>query len=162
MELLNDYDCEIKYHPGKANVVADALSRKERIKPIRVKALRIDVKPDWKDQIKEIQEEALKEENIKAERMVGKEKLLAKGEDGVYRFGQRMWIPKLRDTQTKVLDEAHKTKYNIHPGADKMYHNIKEYYWWPNMKRTIAQYIEKCLTCLQVKIEHQKPTGLLQ
>ncbi|KAI3777140.1 hypothetical protein L1987_46934 [Smallanthus sonchifolius] len=83
MELTNDYDCEIKYHPGKSNVVADALSWKERIKPIKIRALRLEIKRDWMDQIKEIQFQALHEDNIKKERMVGKEKLLNKGNDGI-------------------------------------------------------------------------------
>ncbi|KAI3819447.1 hypothetical protein L1987_13283 [Smallanthus sonchifolius] len=161
MELINDYDCEIKYHPGKANVVADALSRKERIKPIKIKALRLEIKIDWMDQIKETQIQALHEDNIKKEHMVGKEKLLNKGNDRILRFENRIWIPILGKIQTKVMDEAHKSKYSIHPGADKMYKGLKTHYWWPNMKRSIAQYIEKCLTCLQVKIKHQKPTGQL-
>ncbi|KAK1424442.1 hypothetical protein QVD17_19772 [Tagetes erecta] len=139
MELLSDYDCEIKYHPGKANVVADALSRKERVKPIRVRALQIVVTIDWKDQIVEAQEKALKEESIRKERMVGKEGLLTKGKDEILR-----------------------SKYSIHPGTYKMFKSLKEHYWWPNMKRSIAQYVQRCLTCLQVKIEHKKPAGLLQ
>ncbi|XP_035830815.1 uncharacterized protein LOC118480199, partial [Helianthus annuus] len=89
VELLNDYECAIKYHPGKANVVADALSE-------------------------------------------------------------------------LVMDEAHKSRYSVHPGSDKMYHDIRTTYWWPNMKALIATYVGKCLTCARVKIEYQKPSGLLQ
>ena len=59
------------------------------------------------------------------------------------------------------MDKAHKSKYSIHPDADKMYHGIKELYWWPNMKADIATYVGKCLTCSKVKSEHQKPSGLL-
>ncbi|KAI3732775.1 hypothetical protein L1987_63983 [Smallanthus sonchifolius] len=70
MELINDYDCEIKYQIGKANVVADALSRKEKVKPIKIRALRLEVRVDSMDQIKEIQTQALQEDNIKKERMV--------------------------------------------------------------------------------------------
>ncbi|KAJ9557143.1 hypothetical protein OSB04_011757 [Centaurea solstitialis] len=60
------------------------------------------------------------------------------------------------------MDEAHQTKYSVHPGADKMYNGLKEHYWWPRMKMDIALYVSKCLTCAKVKVEHQKPSGLLQ
>ena len=59
------------------------------------------------------------------------------------------------------MTEAHTSRYSIHPGADKMYHNLKSDYWWPGMKRDIAEYVSKCLTCSMVKIEHQRPSGLL-
>ncbi|GJY10858.1 putative reverse transcriptase domain-containing protein [Tanacetum coccineum] len=60
------------------------------------------------------------------------------------------------------MDEAHKSKYFVHPGADKMYYDLRDRYWWPRMKKDIAVYVSKCLTCLKVKAEHQRPSGLLQ
>ncbi|GJT22982.1 putative reverse transcriptase domain-containing protein [Tanacetum coccineum] len=60
------------------------------------------------------------------------------------------------------MDEAHKTKYSVHPGVDKMYHDLRDIYWWPEIKRDIATYVSKCLTCSKVKAEHQRPLGLLQ
>ncbi|GKD24002.1 putative reverse transcriptase domain-containing protein [Tanacetum coccineum] len=60
------------------------------------------------------------------------------------------------------MDEAHKSKYSVHPGADKMYYDLRDRYWWPGMKKDIAEYVSKCLTCLKVKAEHQRPFGLLQ
>ncbi|GKC89860.1 putative reverse transcriptase domain-containing protein [Tanacetum coccineum] len=59
------------------------------------------------------------------------------------------------------MHESHKSKYSVHPGSDKMYQDMKQLYWWPNMKADIATYVSKCLTCLKVKAEHQKPSGLL-
>ena len=72
-------------------------------------------------------------------------------------FMNRVWIPCYGDLRQLILDEAHKSKYSIHPGADKMYHDLKEFYWWPGMKKDIAMYVNGCLTCLKVKAEHQKP-----
>ncbi|KAD4981942.1 hypothetical protein E3N88_18613 [Mikania micrantha] len=138
VELLSDYDCEIKYRPGKANVIADALSRKERIIPLRARALGMTLQTSLKTQISEGQKEALKDANLAVESLRGLEK------------------------QLELKDDAHKSKYSIHPGADKMYHDLKELYWWPGMKRDIATYVGKCLTCSKVKAEHQKPSGLLQ
>ncbi|GJR33383.1 putative reverse transcriptase domain-containing protein [Tanacetum coccineum] len=60
------------------------------------------------------------------------------------------------------MDEAYKSKYSVHPGADKMYYDLRDRYWWPGMKKDIAEYVSKCLTCLKVKVEHQRPSGLLQ
>nr|GEU37744.1 putative reverse transcriptase domain-containing protein [Tanacetum cinerariifolium] len=81
---------------------------------------------------------------------------------GVKYLNGRAWIPKSYNLGKVVMDKAHRSRYSIHPGADKMYKDLKEYYWWPGMKKDIALYVGKCLTCATVKEEHQKPSGLLQ
>ncbi|GKE90813.1 putative reverse transcriptase domain-containing protein, partial [Tanacetum coccineum] len=63
------------------------------------------------------------------------------------------------DVRTLIMDEAHKSKYCVHPGADKMYYDLRDRYWWPGMKRDIDVYVSRCLTCLKVKAEHQRPTS---
>ncbi|GJU28391.1 putative reverse transcriptase domain-containing protein [Tanacetum coccineum] len=136
LELLVDYDCEIRYHPGKANVVADALSRKERIKPLR-------------------------EENIKAENLQGMDKAFEIRPDETRCIKNRSWLPLFGNLRDLIMHESHKLKYSIHPGSDKMYLDLKKLYWWPNMKAIIAEYVRKCLTCSRVKAECQKPSGLL-
>ena len=162
LELIKDYDCEILYHPGKANVVADALSRKEEHPPIRVKSYALVITPDFLTQLRKVQIEALKDENVKDERIFGLKNDLGENEYGVKTRFNRMWIPKSGDLRSKVLDEAHKSRYSIHPGATKMYQDLKKNYWWPGMKFNVMQYVNRCLTCLQVKAEHQKPYGYLQ
>ncbi|GKB03153.1 putative reverse transcriptase domain-containing protein [Tanacetum coccineum] len=139
LELLSDYDYEIRYHPRKANVVADALSRKERIKPLR----------------------ARKEENIGTKDLVGMIKKLEPRADGMLCLRNRSWIPCFGDLRELIMHESHKSKYSIHPRSDKMYRDLKKLYWWPNMEAEIATYVSKCLTCAKVKAECQKPSGLL-
>jgi hypothetical protein len=73
-----------------------------------------------------------------------------------------IWVPRLGVLRNLVLDEAHKSRYSIHPGSDEMYKDLKEFYWWPHIKGDIANYVAMCLTCSKVKAEHQKPSGLLQ
>ncbi|GKD22055.1 putative reverse transcriptase domain-containing protein [Tanacetum coccineum] len=77
-------------------------------------------------------------------------------------FGNRVWLSRFGGLGDLVMHESHKSKYSIHPGSDKMYQDLKMLYWWPNMKADIATYVSKCLTCAKVKVEHQKPSGLLQ
>ncbi|GJW74292.1 putative reverse transcriptase domain-containing protein [Tanacetum coccineum] len=129
IELFSDYECEIRYHPGKANVVADALSRKERLKPRRVRAMAMTVQIGMREKIQVAQSEALKQENILMENLHGLDQQMEKKED---------------------------------LGADKMYYDLRDRYWWPGMKKDIATYVSKCLTCSKVKAEHQRPSGLLQ
>ncbi|GJQ96611.1 putative nucleotidyltransferase, ribonuclease H [Tanacetum coccineum] len=162
LELLADYDCEIRYHPGKANVVADALSRKERIKPLRVRSLVMTIHPNLPSQILKAQTEALKEENIKAENLRGMDKAFEIRPDGTRCIKNRSWLPLFGNLRDLIMHESHKSKYSIHPGSDKMYQDLKKLYWWPNIKAIIAEYVGKCLTCSRVKAECQKPSGLLK
>ncbi|GJT72178.1 putative reverse transcriptase domain-containing protein [Tanacetum coccineum] len=141
LELLSDYDCDIRYHPGKANVVADALSQAHI--------------------------EALKPKNLENEDVGGmirkdipKEKLKPRA-DGVLCLNGRSWLPCYGDLRSVIMHESHKSKYSIHPSSDKMYQDMKKLYWWPNMKAAITTYVSKCLTCAKVKAEHQRPSGLL-
>ncbi|GJU93185.1 putative reverse transcriptase domain-containing protein [Tanacetum coccineum] len=132
IELFSDYNCDIRYHPGKENVVANALSRKER-------------------------SEASKEENAPAEMLCGLNQQIEKKEDGGLYFMDRIWVPLIGYVRTMIMDEEHATRYSIHPGLDKMYYDLSDMYWWPGTKRDIDTYVSKCLTCSKVKAEHQRP-----
>ncbi|GJZ98660.1 putative reverse transcriptase domain-containing protein [Tanacetum coccineum] len=167
LELLSDYDCDIRYHPGKVNVVADALSCKERVKPLQVRALVMTIGLGLPKQILKAQIKALKPENLEKEDVGGmirkdipKERLEPRV-DGTLCLNGGSWLPCYGDLRSVVMHESYKSKYSIHPGSEKMYQDMKKLYWWPNMKADIATYVSKCLTCKKVKAKHQRPSGLL-
>ncbi|KAI3819610.1 hypothetical protein L1987_13451 [Smallanthus sonchifolius] len=157
VELLNDYDCEIRYHPGKANVVADALSRKDHV---MLHCVRIQT--DIQTRILEAQHVSVTEGNMYEEMSCGVELLLESKPNGLLYYLNRIWVPDHDDLRAILMNEAHKTRYSIHPGADKMYQDLRQLYWWPGMKKDIALYVAKCLTYSKVKAEHQRPSGLLE
>ncbi|GJS00625.1 reverse transcriptase domain-containing protein [Tanacetum coccineum] len=141
LELLSDYDYEIRYHPGKTNVVADALSRKERIKPLRVQALVMTISLNLPVHILNAQIEARKEENYGTEDLCGMIKKLEPRADGTLCLNRRSWIHNLVNLRGVIMHESHKSKYSVHPGSDKMYQDLKKLYWWPNMKDDIDTYV---------------------
>nr|GEV58191.1 reverse transcriptase domain-containing protein [Tanacetum cinerariifolium] len=157
LEPLSDYDYKIRYHPGKANVVADALSRKEQNKPALVLTIGLNLPV----QILNALDEARKKENFGTEDLCGMIKKLEQRTDETLCLNRRSWIPCRGNLRELIMNESHKSKYSIHPGSDKMYQDLKKLYWWPNMKAKIATYVGKCLTCAKVKAECQKPSGLL-
>nr|GFB24435.1 putative reverse transcriptase domain-containing protein [Tanacetum cinerariifolium] len=152
LELLSYYDCKIRYHPGKANVMADALSRKEWIKPLRVRALVMTIGLDIPKQILGAQTEVRKPENLKKEDVGGmlienskdpekfKKEKLEPRTDRTLCFNNKSWLPCYCNLRTLIMHESHKSKYSVYPGSDKMYQDLKQLYWWPNMKADIATY----------------------
>ncbi|GJX66665.1 putative reverse transcriptase domain-containing protein [Tanacetum coccineum] len=159
--ILDQKELNIGTTTAVANVIADALSRKERIKPLRVRSLVMTLHPKLPSQILEAQIEAIKEENIEAENLRGMDKAFEVRPDGTRCIKNRSWLPFFGGLRNLIMHESHKSKYSIHPGSDKMYQDLKKLYWWPNMKAIIAEYVGKCLTCSRVKAECQKPSGLL-
>nr|GEZ30749.1 putative reverse transcriptase domain-containing protein [Tanacetum cinerariifolium] len=162
IELFSDYDCEIRYHLDKANVVSDALSRKERFKPRRIQAMNMTIQSSIKDKILAAHNEASKAINAPKEMLRGLDDQMERRSDGALYYLDRIWVPLTDDVRTLIMDKAHKSKYSVHPGTYKMYYDLRDVYWWPGMKKDIALYVSKCLTCFKIKDEHQMPSSLLQ
>ncbi|GJR76720.1 putative reverse transcriptase domain-containing protein [Tanacetum coccineum] len=159
IELFSDYDYEIRYHPGKANVVADSLSRKERVKPNRFRAMNMTLESSIKDRILATRKVAV-DESVGMQK--GLDEMIEQRSNGTLYYLDRIWVPLKDDVRTLIMDEAHKLRYFVHPGADKMYYDLRDRYWWSGIKKNIDVYVSKCLTCLKVKGEHQRQSSLLQ
>ncbi|GJU24305.1 putative reverse transcriptase domain-containing protein [Tanacetum coccineum] len=130
IKLFSDYECKIRYHPGKENLVADALSRKEWVKPRRVRAIVMNIQSRVREMIQVAQSEAIKQENVLAESLHGLDQQIGRKEDESLYFMDRIWVPLVGGVRTIIMDEAHNSKYSVHPGADKMYHDLRDMYWW--------------------------------
>jgi ribonuclease HI len=181
LELIKYYDLEVHYHLGKANVVADALSRKAQCNCVtmdsKVATLcdelcklnmevvssgtlsYISVEPIVMAQIGDKGVQVIKD---MLEQKVDKYKCFRQDNKGVLWFEDRLVIPKNSELRKKILDEAHLSKFSMHPGSNKMNRDLRSLYWWAKMKRKIAKYISECDTCQRVKASHLKVAGTIQ
>ncbi|WMV18771.1 hypothetical protein MTR67_012156, partial [Solanum verrucosum] len=82
--------------------------------------------------------------------------------DGVLRYQGRLCVPRVDKLQERIIEEAHSSRYSIHLGSTKMYHDLRDVYWWSSMKKGIAEFVAKCLNCQQVRVEHQSLSGMAQ
>ncbi|KAM1033810.1 hypothetical protein FF1_037259 [Malus domestica] len=189
MELLSDYDCTIEYHPGHANVVADALSRKPQgrlnalyacrvplLAELRATGVKLEledrreaflasfqVKPVLVDHILEAQMVDEEIQEMVQLRNEGKKKdLRIRESDDMLMQENIMYVPNNEELKKEILDEEHCSAYVMHPGGTKMYHTIRPFYYWAGMKREIAKYVSRCIVCQQVKVERKKPFGRMQ
>jgi hypothetical protein len=177
LELIKDYDLGINYHPGKSNVVADALSQRSHVSQLVVDSmsfelceefdklnLRIVVNTETMEievgssSLQEIQRGQLEDGkvqeikcNIKEEKWPG----FSEDDEGVLWYKGRICAPNIKELKGKILREAHESAYSIHPGGNTMYHDLKATYWWYGMKRDVTEYVSLCDTCQRVKAEHQ-------
>jgi hypothetical protein len=177
LELIKCYDLGINYHPGKANVVADALSHRSHVSQLVVGRMRFELCKEFdklnlrivtnteatemevgSNLLQEIRKGQAEDEkiqeircNIKEEKSLG----FLEDEEGVLWYKGRICVPNLKKLKDKILCEAHESAYSIHPGGNKMYHDLKATYWWYGMKRDVAEYVALCDSCQQVKAEHQ-------
>ncbi|WVZ63831.1 LOW QUALITY PROTEIN: hypothetical protein U9M48_013429 [Paspalum notatum var. saurae] len=184
LELIKDYDLEMHYHLGKANVVADALRRKSYVNmavafqmPFELCAefesfklgfvhhttvATFEAEPTLEQEIRNHQKTDEKIQEIREQIKLGKAPHFCEDEQGTVSYKNRICVPDVDSIKKLILSEAHDTAYSIHPGSTKMYHDLKERFWWYGMKRAVAEYVAVCDTCQRVKAEHQRPAGLLQ
>jgi hypothetical protein len=169
LELIKDYDLGINYHPGKANVVAGALSRMSHVSQlvmdsmsfelceefdklnfriiVNTKAMQMEVGSSL---LQEIQRGQLKDEKIQEiKRNIKEEKLpdFSEDDEGVLWYKGMICVPNAKKLKDKILREAHESAYFIHPRGNKMYHDLKATYLWYGMKRDVAEYVALCNTC---------------
>jgi hypothetical protein len=183
LELIKDYVLGTNYHPRKANVVADALSQRSYVSQLMVDSmpfelceefdklnLRIVVNAEametevdssliqeiWRGQLEDEKIQEIKR-NIKKEKSPG----FSEDDEGVLWYKGSICMPNVKKLKDKILCEAHESAYSIHPEGNKMYNNLKDTYWWYGMKRDVAEYVALCDTYQRVKVEHQRPTGLM-
>jgi hypothetical protein len=186
LELIKDYDLEVHYHPGKANVVADALSRKAHCHCLSVAIFSdtlcnlmrklnleiipqgdlnlLSIKPTLRDTIimSQLHDEGIKIIKLKQSQGEAKYKCFHTDHQGVLWFDDRIIVPKDHQLRKQILDEAHLSKFSIHPGSTKMYQDLRQNFWWTRIKREIAKYVSECDTCQRVKASHLKASGTLQ
>ena len=168
--MIKDYNLEVHYHPGKANVVADALSHKShQIEEIPLSLHHTEVLAQIA-LTSELLEQIIREQKEDSEEISHIRKLLAKGrgphfsidEQGVMRYKDRLVVPSNEELKRKILNEAHHSKLSIHPGSNKMYHDLRQLYWWSYMKQDITQFVAECDTCGRVKADHMRAPRYLQ
>lgn len=184
LELIKDYKLEIHYHPGKANLVADALSRKEQCHCLTVHILyktlcqeleelnleivehgtlkNMVIQDTLQEQIGKAQYEDEDMKDIRNKLQRGKAACFTQNDQGVLYYKNRILVPNHGELKKIILDEAHLSRFSIHPGSNKMYQDLKQRFWWKNMKPEIARYVSECDTCRRVKAIRQKSPGLLQ
>jgi hypothetical protein len=183
LELIKDYDLEIHYHPGKANLVADALSRKEHVHSAIVAQLpdeivedfrrlnlgivthtegvTIELEPTLEQEIRKGQVGDAKIQEIKDLITEGRGPEFTEDEQGTIWFKDQICVMEIDSLRETILKEANVYDYSIHPGSTKMYQDLKQKYWWYGFKRDVAAHVAKCDVCQRVKAEHQRPAGLL-
>ena len=122
----------------------------------------IEVRGTFIEEIKAKQFEDENLEELRKKTAIGKTQDITLDVDGVLNFKGRICVSRVDELIEKLLAESHGSRYSIHPGVTKMYRDLKRIYWWPGMKKDIAEFVSKCQNCKQVKYEHQKLAGLLQ
>ncbi|GJS20158.1 retrotransposon protein, putative, ty3-gypsy subclass [Tanacetum coccineum] len=186
LELLKDYDVYIQYHLDKANLVADALSIKnsgimacpkiqlEIIKNLELMEVELVVRgsegyiaslkiePNLILRIKEAQKEDGELWSVVQNMRKGKQKEFRVDDHGVIWYCNRLCVPDDSSLQETVFTKAHNSPFSIHPGSTKIYRDLKQNFWWKGMKHNVARFMAKCLSCQQVKIKHQRMSGLLR